>query len=168
MCRGLRPCLLAVALTGSHFPSTEPAQQAQSHCCASAQQSHLSFRSNLTAAHSAISLRPAWGEIKIYRTRGRMPAEFLSPEGRQPIGRWSSVHAVRARPLPAIKNNIEPDEHREEADTIPRGVLTPRYPSLRAHALRYPHLSAYAASLRSVAPGSGLFFSMCRGFSVTA
>ena len=33
------------------------------------------------------------------------------------------MHAVRARPLPAIKNNIEPDEHREEADTIPtRGV----------------------------------------------
>ncbi|MBR1996865.1 MAG: hypothetical protein IJ993_00460, partial [Akkermansia sp.] len=30
--------------------TTEPAQQAQSHCCASAQQSHLSFRSNLTAA----------------------------------------------------------------------------------------------------------------------
>jgi len=33
------------------------------------------------------------------------------------------VHAVRARPLLIIKNNMEPDEHREEADTIPtRGV----------------------------------------------
>ena len=33
------------------------------------------------------------------------------------------------------------------------------YPTpLRAHALRYTHLSAYAASLRSVAPGSGLLF----------
>ena len=33
------------------------------------------------------------------------------------------MHAVRARPLQTIKNNIEPDEHCEEADTIPpRGV----------------------------------------------
>jgi len=33
------------------------------------------------------------------------------------------VHAVRARPLLHQKNNIEPDEHREEADTFPtRGV----------------------------------------------
>ena len=42
--------------------------------------------------------------------------------GRNNIGRRSSVHAVRARPLLIIKN-IEPDELREEADTIPtRGV----------------------------------------------
>ena len=68
------------------------------------------------------------------------------------------MHAVRARPLQTVKNNIEPDEQREEADTIPRGVLTPRHAPLRAHALRYTHLSAYAASLRSVAPGSGLLF----------
>ena len=37
---------------------TEPAVQAQSHCCAPTQQSHLSIRSNLTAAYAAISLRP--------------------------------------------------------------------------------------------------------------
>ncbi len=42
------------------------------------------------------------------------------------------MHAVRARPLQTIKNNIEPDEHREEADTIPpRGVN----PESRAGAL---------------------------------
>jgi len=64
------------------------------------------------------------------------------------------VHAVRARPLLIIKNNIEPDEQSEEADTIPRGVLTPSHTPLRAHALRYTHLSA--SSLRS--SGSGLFF----------
>ena len=68
------------------------------------------------------------------------------------------MHAVRARPLPAIKNNIEPDEHREEADTIPTRGVNPESPPLRAYALRYTHLSAYAASLRSVAPGSGLLF----------
>ena len=57
------------ARKGSHYspPSTEPAQQAQSHCCAPAQQSHLSYRSNLTAAYAAISLRPVRGEIKKYR-----------------------------------------------------------------------------------------------------
>ena len=68
------------------------------------------------------------------------------------------MHAVRARPLPAIKNNIEPDEHREEADTIPTRGVNPETPPLRAYALRYARLSAYAASLRSVAPGSGLLF----------
>ena len=58
--------------------------------------------------------------LKKYRTRGRMPAEIDSPlVGRNNIGRWSSVHAVRARPLQNVKNNIEPDEHREEADTPP-------------------------------------------------
>jgi len=74
--------------------------------------------------------------------------------GRNNIGRRSSVHAVRARPLLTVKNNIEPDELREEADTIPRGVLTPSHTPLRAHALRYTHLSA--SSLRS--SGSGVFF----------
>jgi len=56
--------------------------------------------------------------------------------GRNSIGRWSSVHAVRARPLLSIKkNNIEPDEQCEEADIFPtRGVNT-----------------------------SGFFFTMCRG-----
>ena len=74
------------------------------------------------------------------------------------------MHAVRARPLLIIKN-IEPDELREEADTIPpRGVLTPRHASLRAYALRYTHLSA--SSLRS--SGSGIFWGTCRGFFVTA
>jgi len=44
------------------------------------------------------------------------------------------VHAVRARPLLIIKNNIEPDEQREEADTIhTRGVNPESYsaPGLR-------------------------------------
>ena len=68
------------------------------------------------------------------------------------------MHAVRARPLPAIKNNVEPDEQREEADTIPTRGVNPETPPLRAYALRYALLSAYAASLRSVAPGSGLLF----------
>ena len=40
------------------LPSTEPAQQAQSHCCASAQQSHLSIRSNLTAAQPQSHFAP--------------------------------------------------------------------------------------------------------------
>ena len=71
--RGLRPCLLAAALTGSHFPSTEPAQQAQSHCCASAQQSHLSIRSNLTAAQPQSHFAPQVGrnKIAVYRPHER-------------------------------------------------------------------------------------------------
>jgi len=98
--------------------------QAQSHCCASAQQSHLSFRSNLTAAQLQSHFAPHGAKLKISCTRGRTPAEFDSPPwGRNSIGRWSSVHAVRARPLLHQKNNIEPDEQREEADTFPtRGV----------------------------------------------
>ncbi len=44
------------------------------------------------------------------------------------------MHAVRARPLLAIKNNIEPDEHREEADTIPTRGVNPETPPLRAYA----------------------------------
>jgi len=53
------------------------------------------------------------------------------------------VHAVRARPLPAIKNNIEPDEQREEADTIPpRGVLTPRHAALLGLRFVFPHMQA--------------------------
>ena len=52
-------------------------------------------------------------------------SHFVLPSplvGRNNIGRRSSVHAVRARPLLIIKN-IEPDELREEADTIlTRGV----------------------------------------------
>jgi len=38
------------------------------------------------------------------------------------------VHVVRARPLQTIKNNIEPDEHREEADTIPARGVNPEPP----------------------------------------
>ena len=85
-----RPCLLAVALTGSIIPLTEPAQQAQSHCCATAQQSHLSIRSNLTAAHAAISLRPARGEPKNIvpgglqspkNTAGSRPPHLTAPHG---------------------------------------------------------------------------------------
>ena len=58
---------------------TEPALQAQSHCCASAQQSHLSFRSNLTAAQPQSHFAPHGAKLKISCTRGRMPAEFDSP-----------------------------------------------------------------------------------------
>ena len=71
---------------------------------------------------------------------------------------------MRARPLQNEKNNIEPDELREEADTSPRGVLTPSPAPLRAHALRYTHLSA--SLLRS--SGSDIFWGTCRGFFVTA
>ena len=55
-------------------------------------------------------------------------------EGRNSIGRRSSVHAVHAQPLQTIKNNIEPDEHREEADTIPTRGVNPE--SLPAPGLR--------------------------------
>ena len=76
------------------------------------------------------------------------------------------MYAVRARPLPAIKNNIEPDEHREEADTIPPRGVNPEsrsapgsrptlYPSVglvvnanaptpRARVYYYPHAGANA------------------------
>ena len=48
---------------------------------------------------------------------------IIEPHGAVANRQGSSVHAVRARPLQTIKNNIEPDEQREEADTIPpRGV----------------------------------------------
>ena len=46
------------------LPSTEPALQAQSHCCAPAQQSHLSYRSNLTAAQPQSHFARNWGRNK--------------------------------------------------------------------------------------------------------
>ena len=89
-------------------------------------------------------------------------SHFVLPSplvGRNNIGRRSSVHAVRARPLLTVKNNIEPDEQREEADTIPRGVLTPSHAPLRAHALRYAHLSASSSTLTRRRLGlGGIFF----------
>ncbi len=58
------------------------------------------------------------------------------------------MHAVRARPLQNVKNNIEPDELREEADTIPtRGFNPePRFaPGLRP--TLYPSVGLVAALL---------------------
>ena len=63
------------------------------------------------------------------------------------------MHAVRARPLPAIKNNIEPDEHREEADTIPTRGVTPETPrsGLTPYAMHFCRLTLrrFAPSLRA-------------------
>ncbi len=68
------------------------------------------------------------------------------------------MHAVRARPLQTIKNNIEPDELREEADTIPPRGVNPE--SRLAPGLRptlYPSVGLRCvASLRR----SGLMFVM--------
>ena len=78
------------------------------------------------------------------------------------------MHAVRARPLPSIKNNIEPDEHREEADTIPtRGVNPESYsaPGLRPALCTSVGLRCVASLRRS---GLGVIISTCRGFFVTA
>ena len=59
------------------------------------------------------------------------------------------MHAVRARPLQTIKNNIELDEQREEADTIPpRGVnpeTPPPAPGLRP--TLYPSVGLVATLL---------------------
>ena len=54
------PLLSYTSKPALDLPSTptEPAQQAQSHCCASAQQSHLSYRSNLTAAQPQSHFAP--------------------------------------------------------------------------------------------------------------
>ena len=47
--------------------------------------------------------------------------------------------AVRARPLQTIKNNIEPDEQRDEADTIPpRGVNPEPRPAPGLRPTLYP------------------------------
>ena len=58
------------------------------------------------------------------------------------------MHAVRARPLQTIKNNIEPDELREEADTIPTRGVNPEprsAPGLRP--TLYPSVGLVAALL---------------------
>ena len=93
------------------------------------------------------------GEPKYIVPASERPPNLIAPAwGRNSIGRWSSVHAVRARPLLAIKNNIEPDEQCEEADTIPTRGVNPE--SRLAPGLRpalYP-----SVGLRSVAPGSCL------------
>ena len=74
------------------------------------------------------------------------------------------MHAVRARPLQTIKNNIEPDEHREEADTIPtRGVNPESRAAPGSRPALYPSVGLVATLL-----GLGVVFSTCRGFFVTA
>ena len=88
-----------------------------------------------------------------------MPAELMSPVGAAANRQGSSVHAVRARLLQTIKNNIEPDEQREEADTIPPRGVNPE--SRAAPGLRpalYPSVGLVATLL-----GLGFIFSTCRG-----
>ena len=63
------------------------------------------------------------------------------------------MHAVRARPLLHQKNNIEPDEHREEADTIPtRGVNPESHAAPGLRPTLYPSVGLVATLL-----GLGLF-----------
>ena len=73
------------------------------------------------------------------------------------------MHAVRARPL-LTEKNIEPDERREEADTIPTRGVNPEPRS--APGLR-PTLYS-SVGLVATLLGLGLFLSTCRGFFVTA
>ncbi len=89
---------------------------------------------------------------------------LLSPlVGRNNIGRRSSVRAVRARPLLIIKKNIEPDELREEADTIPTRGVNPESrsaPGLRPTLYTSVGLRCVASLRRS---GLGVIISTCRG-----
>ena len=97
-------------------------------------------------------LNPASEQLRKWQfvemTCGRMPTEFRSPlVGRNSLGRRSSVHAVRARPLQNEKIIWSPTSYARMPTHSPRGVLTPRPASLRAHALRYTHLSASSSTL---------------------
>ena len=78
------------------------------------------------------------------------------------------MHAVRTRPLLIIKQNIEPDELREEADTIPTRGVNPESrsaPGLRPTLYTSVGLRCVASLRRS---GLGVIISTCRGFFVTA
>ena len=88
-------------------PPTEPAQQAQSHCCASAQQSHLSFRSNLTAAQLQSHFAPHGAKLKKYLVpAGECPPNLIAPAwGRNSIGRVVK-RARSARAPPALHQII--------------------------------------------------------------
>ena len=58
------------------------------------------------------------------------------------------MHAVRARPLLTVKNNIEPDEQSEEADTIPtRGVNPETRSAPGSRPMLYPSVGLVAALL---------------------
>ena len=91
----------------------------------------------------------------------RIFSHFVLPSplvGRNNIGRRSSVHAVRARPLLIIKN-IEPDELREEADTIlTRGVNPESLPAPGLRPALYTSVGLVATLL-----GLGCVFFTCRG-----
>ena len=93
-------------------------------------------------------------------------SHFVLPSplvGRNNIGRRSSVHAVRARPLLIIKN-IEPDELREEADTILTRGVNPE--SLPAPGLRPALYTSVGLVVNANAPtprARGCFLSFSRG-----
>ncbi len=71
------------------------------------------------------------------------------------------MHAVRARPLQNIKNNIEPDEQREEADTIPtRGVNPESHSAPGSRPALYPSVGLVATLL-----GLGVVFFHVQGLT---
>ena len=58
------------------------------------------------------------------------------------------MHAVRARPLLTAQNDIEPDERREEADTIPtRGVNPEPHTAPGSRPTLYPSVGLDATLL---------------------
>ena len=90
---------------------------------------------------------------------------LLSPlVGRNNIGRRSSVRAVRARPLLIIKKNIEPDELREEADTIPtRGVNPESLPAPGSRPALYTSVGLVVNANAPTPRARGCFLSFSRG-----
>ena len=90
---------------------------------------------------------------------------LLSPlVGRNNIGRRSSVRAVRARPLQIIKKNIEPDELREEADTIPtRGVNPESLPAPGSRPALYTSVGLVVNANAPTPRARGCFLSFSRG-----
>ena len=82
------------------------------------------------------------------------------------------MHAVRARPLLIIKKNIEPDEQREEADTIPtRGVNPESLPAPGSRPALYTSVGLVVNANAPTPRARGCFFHMqgllCHGVGLS-
>jgi len=113
-----------------------------------------------TARETSRSCEPNYIDFVFWISHFVLPSPLV---GRNNIGRRSSVHAVRARPLLIIKN-IEPDELREEADTILTRGVNPE--SLPAPGLRPALYTSVGLVVNANAPtprARGCFLSFSRG-----
>jgi len=121
-----------------------------------------------TARETSRSCEPNYIDFVFRISHFVLPSPLV---GRNNIGRRSSVHAVRARPLLIIKN-IEPDELREEADTILTRGVNPE--SLPAPGLRPALYTSVGLVVNANAPtprARGCFFHvqglLCHGVGLS-